>query len=375
MARNPAPGEPQKQKYSLRSGLVKEYSEDRYFRQNDQRDRWMAEHQHHEAVEKSLADVSKFSYEPEDYVSYLVKEPFIEPARTDFSHLLPERMKEAEQRYHRPINIRWILMAALIVSVAIFPSFVTLAIVVIMLAIVGFGQFKILKERQTVLERTEERTRQEIDAKTKAQEETIARLCRAHEQSETERVEFFVRLLNGEESAMISVLDQCFSKIRLPFPMDVDFDIYGGVILVKVWLPLKSVIPYERTSLTESGRIQYEKKESTEINKQYAELCAAILMQVSTVLYAKLPNIERVYIWGMSKESEKDECLISMQLSRMLVEKVANAQTALVALKGVSAGYSCDEFLKLLPVEVSVPSEWEGVEQKQIRSLHVKIFR
>ena len=175
MARNPAPGEPQKQKYSLRSGLVKEYSEDRYFRQNDQRDRWLAEHQHHEAVEKSLADVSKFSYEPEDYVSYLVKEPFIEPARTDFSHLLPERMKEAEQRYHRPINIRWIFMAALIVSVAIFPSFVTLAVVAIMLAIVGFGQFKILQERQTVLERTEERTRQEIDAKTKAQEETIAK--------------------------------------------------------------------------------------------------------------------------------------------------------------------------------------------------------
>jgi len=374
LAKTSVPGGPQKKPYSVRSGVVKEYAEDRYYRQNEQRDRWLLEHQHHEAIEKALSDVSKFTYEPEDYVSYLVKEPFIEPPRSDFSRFLPERMLEAEKRFRRPITLRWIFMAALIVSLAILPSLATLAVVVVVLAVIGFGQFKIIQERQRVLERTEGQTRQEIDLKTREQEEAIAAKRRAHEQAETERVEFYVRLLNGEESAMIVVLDRVFPRISLPFPMDVDIDIFGGSLLIRAWLPEKSVIPHERTSLTDAGRIQYEKKESTEINKQYAELCAAILMQISTNLYAKLPNVEKVYVWGMIKESDRDACIISLQLSRLLIEKVANASTALVALKGLSGVYSCDEFLKMMPVEVSAPPEFAGVEQRKIRSLHVKLF-
>ena len=84
MAKNPSSDKSQKQQYTLRSGLIKEYSGDRYNRQNEQRDRWLAEHQHHEAKEKVLGDISKFSYDPEDYVRLLVKEPFVEPSRAGF---------------------------------------------------------------------------------------------------------------------------------------------------------------------------------------------------------------------------------------------------------------------------------------------------
>lgn len=376
MTKKTSAGESKKQSYSLRSGLVKEYSEDRFHRQNEQRDRWFAEHQHHEAIEKALSGLSKFSYDPEDYVSLLVKEPFVEPPRTDFSPLLPERLREAEQRYRKPINIRWGIMAALIVTVAILPSLITLGVVLALLGIIGYDQFRILKERQRVLASTESRTRQEIEQKMQAQEDSIATRRKAHEEAEEERISFFVQLLNGDESIMLNVIDETFSKIRLPFPMDVDIDLHEGVILMQASLPLKSVIPSERTSLLpESGRIQYEKKESTEINKQYAELCAAIVMQLSTLLYAKIPSLDKIYVCGMSKEGEHDACLMAVQLNRQAVMKVANASTALVALKGLGASYSCDEFLKLLPTPAIYPAEWESVERRRIRSLHIKIYR
>ena len=116
-----ASGEGKKEQYSLRSGLVKEYASERYYRQNAQLQRWQAEHQQHEAVEKALADVSKFSYEPENYVRFLVKEPFREPPRQEFQSLLPERLLAAERRYRQPILVRWGLMVALILCVAVFP--------------------------------------------------------------------------------------------------------------------------------------------------------------------------------------------------------------------------------------------------------------
>ena len=62
MTKNALSGEMKRDQYSLRSGLVKEYSSDRYYRQNFQLQRWQAEHQQHEAVEKALArGLPKFS--------------------------------------------------------------------------------------------------------------------------------------------------------------------------------------------------------------------------------------------------------------------------------------------------------------------------
>lgn len=376
MTKKSSSGEPKKQNYSLRSNLVKEYAEDRFHRQNEQRDRWLAEHQHQEAVEKALRDVSKFSYDPEDYVRLLVKEPFVEPPRIDFSGLLPERMREAERRYRKPINVRWAVMAALILSILLFPSLLTMAVVMVLLAVTGFAQFKVLQERQRLLAATESNTRREIEQKTRAQEDVIAARRQEHEAAEEERVSFYIQLLNGDESTMINVMDDTFAKIRMPFPMDIDIDLHDGIILIRAWLPPKAVIPHERTALLpETGRIQYEKKESTEINKQYAELCAAVLMQIGTLLYAKVPNLEKTYIWGISKEGEQDACLMSVQLTRQAVIKVANASTALVAIQNLGGIYSCDEFLKLMPVEAPYPQEWEAVEQRQLRSLHVKLHR
>jgi hypothetical protein len=369
------PGTGKKKQYSLRSGLVKEYASERYYRQNAQLQRWQAEHQQHEAVEKALADVSKFSYEPENYVRFLVKEPFQEPPRQEFQSLLPERLLAAERRYRQPILIRWGLMAALILCVAVFPNLVTVAVAAALLAVAGYLQYKLIRERQFVLAKIEKDTRLEIDAKTREQEEAIALQRKLHADSEEERIDFYVRLLNGEMAAMVMTIDEYLPKLSLPFPVDVDIDLFGNIMQVRVWLPGKALIPAERTSLSETGKIQYESKEALEINKQYAELCAALLMQVGTILFARIPTLGKIYLSGMSRDGDKKECLITLKMDRAQLERAAQSSTALVAMQTLSAIYVCDEYLKLLPVDPITPEEWTDVSARQIRNLQVKIYQ
>ena len=375
LTKNALSGEMKRDQYSLRSGLVKEYSSDRYYRQNFQLQRWQAEHQQHEAVEKALADVSKFGYDPEDYVRFLVKEPFREPVRVEYQSLLPERLLAAERRYRHPIMVRWGIMVAAILSVAFFPYTPTILLALALLAIVGFSQYSTIRERLRVIDKIDRETRLEIEAKTRAQEEAIERQRQIHEEAETERIEFYVRLLNGDLSAVVMTIDEYLPRLALPFPLDVDADLLGNVVQLKVWLPAKTIIPQERTSLTESGKIQYDKKESIEINKQYAELCAATLMRVGSVLFSIIPSMAKACIQGMSREGARNECLMTFKMDRAQLEKVAHSSTALVSLQALSAVYVCDEFLKLLPVEPLIPEEWAGVEPRQIRNLQIKIYQ
>jgi hypothetical protein len=375
LVRSTFSGEVKKEEFALRSGVAKEYAGDRYARQYDQKERWLAEHQHNESVEKALASVSKFSYDPEDYVRFLVKAPFHEPARQEFQMLLPERILATELKYRRPILKQWGVMVALILSAAVFPNLIILGLVSILLAGVGFLQYKTLMERQRVLSKLEIDTRLEIENLTRQQEETIDEQRREHEKAEEERVDYYVRLMNGEEPVVILVLDEFLSQIPLPFPVDLDISLHGKVFLIQVWLPSKVIIPSERSILTEAGKIRYEKKDSIEINKQYVELCAALLMQVSSILLAKIPAVEGLYVCGISKDGKEDEYLMTMQMNRSQMERVQRASTALVALQGVSAIYECDEFLKLMPVEPLLPEGWSEIDIKEIRKLRIKIYK
>jgi len=375
MVKSTGSGSTTKEQYTMHSGVAKEYSSDRYYRQNEQRDRWLAEHQHNEMVEKSLAFVSKFSYDPVDYVRFLVKEPFREPPRQEFQSLLPERLLAAEKRYRRPIMQQWGFMVALILCAAIFPYLLTFVLVVVLLSAVGFLQYKTFQDRTRVLAKIEQDTRREIEIKIQAQEALIEEQRSLHEAAEEDRVSFYVRLMNGDQPAVIMTLDQFMPQISLPFPLDLDIDLYGRIFMIRVWLPPKAMIPSDRSSLTEAGRIQYEKKDSLEINKQYAELCAGILMQVATTLFGRIPTVDRVYVHGMSKDGKQDECLMTMQLDRSRLEKVQRASTALVAVQGLAVVYECDEFLKLMPVEPLQPEEWVDLDRKDIRSLRIKVFK
>ena len=85
--------------------------------------------------------------------------------------------------------------------------------------------------------------------------------------------------------------------------------------------------------------------------------------------------VDRVYASGIHKGSKHDECLISLQMDRSQMEKVQRASTALLAVQTVSGVYECDEFLKLMPVEMISPEGWETIDPREIRGLRVQISR
>lgn len=375
MTRSTFSGDDKKEQFTLHSGVAKEYAGERYFRQSDQQERWRTEHQHNEFIEKALAYVSKFSYDPEDYIRFLVKEPFREPVRKEFQMLLPERILATERKYRLPILKQWAVMVALILSVAVFPSLITFILVGAVLVGVGFLHYKTLRERKWVLSKLERDTRAEIDNLILHQEASIDEQRRRHEQAEETRIDYYVRLMNGDESVVILVLDEFLTQLPLPFPMDIDVSLNRRVFLIQAWLPPKVIIPAERSSLTESGKIHYEKKDSIEINKQYAELSAAILVQICSTLLSRIPAVDQVYACGISKDDRQDECLMGMKLNRSQLEKVEHSSTALVALQGLSAVYECDEFLKLMPVKPMEPEGWDDLDPKMIRKLRIKISK
>lgn len=368
-------GEGKKEQFAIRSGVAKEYGGERYSRQQDQRERWLAEHQHNESVENALAAVSRFSYDPEDYVPFLVKEPFRDPPRKEFQYLLPERILATEQKFRRPILRQWGLMVAVIVGVALFPHWISLIAGGALLGGLGFLHHKTLQDRKRILSRLEETTRQEIEELSRKQEEEIEELRKQHDQDEEERIDFYVRLMNADESVVILVVDEFLSELPLPFPLDIDVSLHGRVFQLKIWLPSKAIIPAERSSLLESGKLQYDKKESVEINRQYGELCAALLMQAVSTLFSKIPSVDRIYASGVHKGSKQDECLISMQMDRSQMERVQRASTALLAIQTVSGVYECDEFLKLMPVEPILPEGWEELEPREIRCVRIQISK
>lgn len=181
-----------------------------------------------------MADVSKFSYEPADYFRFLVKEPFREPVRVEYQSLLPERLLAAERRYRHPIMVRWGIMVAAILSVAFFSYTPTILLAMALLGIVRFSQYRTIRERQRVIGKIERETRLEIEAKIRAQEEAIERQRQIHEEAEAERIEFYVRLLNGDLSAVVMTIDEYLPRLVLTFPLDVDIDLFGNIMQLKI---------------------------------------------------------------------------------------------------------------------------------------------
>ena len=98
-------------------------------------------------------------------------------------------------------------------------------------------------------------------------------------------------------------------------------------------------------------------------------------MQVIATVFSYLPNFSRACVRGMTSEYEREDCLWDVTLDRPALLSVENRSSALSALQGLSAKYSSDEFLKLMPVQVYPPKEWEHVETRELRSLHVKVIQ
>lgn len=353
---------------------AKVYTEQNFFRHAEPAERWRQEYARNKAVENKIADISKFKYNPIDYSALLIATPWQERPFPSLDYLLEEAVTATQNKFFLPLVLQG-------VGFLVFAICAILGTNPIMVIIGATGAIALLvwlyftaQDRQRAVLNTLNQTREVIEEKME-QERNLQDAARAkHEASELERIEKTERLLAGDSGAILAKIDEVLSQMNLPLFIKVDVDLYNQVPVVKVWLPPKTIIPYQTCEQLPTGRLEYEDKEGRTINKQYLELCAAILVQVMTVLYAHIAVFDTAYAWGMTKYGlTEDECLIIVKMDRQALIDACERPSGLTALQSMQAQFECDTLLNPLSIKPELPSEWGNVSKYEVNSIHIRV--
>ncbi|HWR41924.1 hypothetical protein [Sporomusa sp.] len=358
-----------------REGTSGDRAEVRYFKGEEQFERWRKEFVQHQDYELKLASVSKFSYEPADYQALLVREEFGELKLTDYSHLIGQAKTKVEAEYFYPIAARIAAIVFLLGALVILFSPVVLLITAALGVAAAVSLYFTNKDRDDAMTRAEQDAEEEIFRRNEQERVEYEEAKKRHEEQENSRITIIEKLLAGEASAVRSRLDDALNQLKLPIVVEVDIDFHVNIPLVRVWLPPKSVIPRQTCEMLPSGRIQYQDKDTRVFNKQYFELCAAIMLQIVSTILANIPSFEEAYTAGIVNSEFSDDCVIAARISKEKVGNINRASNAIAAMQAFDAVYECDTSLVLYPVDILRPPEWEGIEPQLLKSLRVRIFK
>ncbi|WP_425057798.1 hypothetical protein SCACP_23390 [Sporomusa carbonis] len=358
-----------------RDGTANDRAEVRYFKGEEQFERWRKEFIQHRAYELKLAAISKLSYDLVDYQALLTREPFPDLKLTDYSYLVDEAKTKAEAKYFYPVAGKIAVIIGLLGILAILFSPSVLLITAALGVATAVSLFFTMKDRDNAITQAEQDALAEIARRNEQERLAFEEARRQHEEQENSRIIFIEQLLAGEPGAVRSRLDYALNQLKLPVVVEVDIDFYGNIFFVKVWLPPKTVVPRQACELLASGRIQYQDKDARVFNKQYFELCVAIVLQIMSTIFANIPSFQEGYAAGMVKSEFSDDCVISLKIPREKIDNVCRASNAIAAMQAFDAVYECDTALVLYPIDMLQPPEWEGLEPQLIKSLRVRIFK
>lgn len=358
-----------------RDGNSSERAEVRYFKGEEQFERWRKEFVQNQDNELKLAAVSKLCYEPADYEALLVKEEFRELKLTDYSHLIGKAITKAEAKYFYPVAVRVAALIGLLGVLAILFSPVMLLILAALGTATAVSLYFTVKDRDEEIKRAGQEAAAEIIFRNEQERAEYEEAKHKHEEEEETRIAVIEKLLNGDPGAVRSRLDEVLHNLKLPVVVDVDIDFHINIPLVRIWLPPKAVIPRQTCEMLPSGRIQYQDKDLRVFNKQHFELCAAILLQVVSAILAHIPSFNELYAAGIVKSEFSDDCVMAVKIPRERIESINHAANGIAALQSLDAVYECDTSLALYPVELLQPPEWEGLEPQLLKGLRVRIFK
>lgn len=354
---------------------IQVYVEKNYFRHVDQLDRWRQEYEQKQAVEKRLTDLSRLSYDPVDYEPQLEPIPFEERPVPSFDYLLDEAVIAAESKFFVPIGVHIVLMLILVVILFVSSNAIALRLSGTLGIGVVVSLFLTFRRRRNVIETTEQNVKEEIERRRQHEIEVIQAKKTEHDKKENERVESVRNLLDGDTGSIMLRLDTVLQAMDLPFPATVDIDLYGGVPLITVWLPPKTIIPPQNCELLDTGRVSYTEKEQRTINKQYVELSCSLLVKIASVIYENIPSFDKGYLRGMTSSGLNNECLVTVAFDRDILVSATSAFNGLAAVGMMQGKYKCDKVLNLLPVDTKNPEEWGDVAPQMVHSLHIKIMK
>jgi hypothetical protein len=345
------------------------------FRYVDPIDRWRQEYERYAKAEENLLKISKLSYDPVDYAPLLIPVPWKERPIPDFGFLVEEARVAAETKFFMPIvsRLAGFIVSLIILMISSNSAFLwaagTLSITLLLWLLWT------IQQRQSSIETAVADARAEADNRTEQEQLMIAEAKKQHEDAEAERIFLVEKLLAGDIAAVFLRLDNILSRYSLPFSLEVHIDYYANVPLIQILLPNKSVIPVQTCSLLPSGRVKYTDKEPRLINKQYIELCSALIMHIMSVLYATIPSFDQIYVWGVLKGTPDHECFFEIATSREAAVKALNAENGIAAVKQLNGQFETDTILNLKLIEPARPEEWGNVPQQLLRSMHIHVAK
>lgn len=345
----------------------------RYISRLEKTERWRREFENNQAVEERLASVSRLDFAPQDYSALLIREPFQEPLIPNFDHLVDEARAATEKRYFAPIVSKVGILFALLTIAILFSNTILLGVTGAAAAVVSAMFYFNVQDRRKAIALAVAEAQEEIERRLEVERNAIEEARKQHEAEQDERISAIERLLDGDLDSIVLRLYDVFPQLGLPFGVDVNLDVYAGIPLVKIWLPSKTIIPRQTCSLANTGRIHYDDKDQRQINKQYLELCSALIIQIMSTIYAHIPTFEHGYAWGMVRDVAEDVCVIALTLNRESIAAARRATTGLQAVQLLQAVFETDTGLNLLPIRAQWPQEWEHVSPQMLRSAKFKV--
>ena len=345
------------------------------FRHVDQIERWKQEYERYVAAEEKLAALSKLSYDPVDYAPLLVPVPWTERKVPDFSFLIEEARAAAESKLFMPIAYRFGGFIVSIVLLMVSTSTTFLWITGILTMALLASLFAAVQQRYAGIEAAVSDARIEAADRAEQVRKMIEEEKRLHEETEKERIALVEKLMAGDIATIFMRLDQLLSRSGFSVPVEVNVHIYAEIPLVKIILPPKSIIPLQSCAMLSSGRLKHTDKEGRSVNKQYVELCAAVIMQIASLIYANIPSFDRMYVRGLTKDSTDQECLFDVVLTREELVTASRAENGISAIQQLQGRFKTDTALNLKVIEPDLPPEWEGVPQQLIRGVHINLAK
>lgn len=353
------------------------FIEDRYYRHLAQLERWRAEYAHMQAVEEALQAVGKIDYAPVDYETLRHPVPWTEPPFPSFDHILTDTVAMVNGRFAPRLCFHYGLVAVLVLMAFLWPTAPVIWFAFTGSIVTAFSAYQTWQTRHKYMVLAVDQAYLEMEQQRQAEirRREAARLD--HEKAERERVAVLEKFLAGDTQVMLPMLETALRKIELPFMVRVMVDVYGKIPRFTVFLPGREVIPPRRGIMLPSGRLVYEDKSPLTINKEYAQLCAAVLLRVAAVAYAYVPFFDVLYMQGLVRsQGRADTCLLAARFSRdAFVPALANAVNPLTAFTQAGGEAPLDAAMMLSGCPIVRPEEWGDVAARDLRSVTLDIGR
>ena len=355
------------------NGEKREKSGVHYINDLDASDRWRVEYHQCQERENKLAALSKLDYNPVNYTDRVARFPFKEMPLPDCNFLLEEAQQRTDKHYRMPITARIATILLLLLVLVAMHEISWAGWIFLPVLLVAFNLYRIIQQRQREFGRAVTDAQSKINLRHEMHRTLQKEARLRHEEEEDERIRTVKNLVNGDIQATLLHLEAVLPKLKFPFAVVVDIDVYEQSPRVKIWLPPKTVIPRETAELLPSGKVEYQDKDALSINKQYLEVCAATAMQIVLTIFAHIPAFRQGCVLGWVKDELDDYCALAASFDRQELIDASQAFSGVTALQRLKVRLDCDTTLGMGPVEAVRPESWGEAPDKVLWSRRITI--